>query len=184
MGRVDEAIDHLERGLAIRDTHRFDMYVVAQGDGLLARAYAAKLRESGGAVSGAAIRSFERRVARAVASGKRFPAMQSAAWLARGLLASRRGEARQAMAWFDESAKLAERLGARLWQADAYLEGGLALMNSDARTRATARARLVQAHELLQRCGARPGAQTAAAALERIDDSGSSNRTATRPSLH
>jgi hypothetical protein len=72
------------------------------------------------------------------------------------------------MACFDESARLAEQLGARLWQADAYLESGLALM-SDRRTRATARARLVQAHELLQVCGARPGAQMAAAALERID---------------
>ena len=46
VGRVDEAIDQLERGLAIRDTHRFDMYVVAQGDALLARAYAAKFRQS------------------------------------------------------------------------------------------------------------------------------------------
>jgi tetratricopeptide (TPR) repeat protein len=169
VGRVDEAIDQLEQGLAIRDTHRFDMYVVAPGDALLARAYAAKFRQSHAAVNGAAGRSFERRVSRAVAAGKRFPPMRSSAWLARGLLSSLRGQPRQAIACFDESARLADQLGARLWQADAYLERGLALMESDGRARAAARASLVQALGLLRVCGARPREQMAAEALTRID---------------
>jgi hypothetical protein len=37
----------------------------------------------------------------------------------------------------------------------------------------------LQAHDLLQVCGARPGAQMAAAPLERIDESGSSIRSGT-----
>jgi tetratricopeptide (TPR) repeat protein len=168
LGRLDEAIEHLERGLAIREQHRFDMYVVAPGDSLLARAYAAKWHVSRTAFTGAAARMFEQRVSRAVATGKRFPPMQSAAWLARGLLSRLRGQPRQAIRCFSESARLAGQLGARLWEAEAYLECGQTIAESNRRASADANAALHKALDLFRTCGAEPRRQTAVTALEQV----------------
>ena len=167
--RVDEAIDHLERGLAIRDENRFDMYVVAPGDALLARAYAATFGSSRASFTGTRVRALERRVSRAFATGKKFPPLRSSAWLARGLLSRLRGQPRQAISCFDEAARLAGQLGARLWQADAYLERGLTLIESDRLESEAAKTALQQALALYRACGAVPRQQAAARALERID---------------
>src|SRR4029450_4260510 len=79
LGRIDEAIEHLERGLAIRDRNRFDLYLVGQGSALLAKAYADKIRSEGLHYGGALRRSFELRVHQAQRAGRRFRPLRSSA---------------------------------------------------------------------------------------------------------
>jgi hypothetical protein len=94
--------------------------------------------------------------------------MQSAAWLARGLLSRLRGQPRQAIRCFSESARLAGQLGARLWEAEAYLECGQTIAESNRRASADANAALHKALDLFRTCGAEPRRQTAVTALEQV----------------
>jgi tetratricopeptide (TPR) repeat protein len=153
LGDADEAIDQLERGLAIRDTHRFDLYVVAPGSALLAQAHAAKLRARSPAAA-TTVRAFERHVARAQAAARRFPPMRSLASMARGHLWRFRGRPAKAIDCFTQAATAAEQLGARLWQADALLERGVTLLESSGRSSADAAHALGRAAELFNACGA------------------------------
>jgi predicted ATPase len=157
LGRADEAIDHLERGLAIRDRDRFDVYLVAHGSALLARAYAARA-QAGAGLPKEWRRSFERRVSQARAAGRRFPPMRGPARLVRGVAHRLRGQHREAIECFRQAATLARRQGARLWEADAELECGLALLDRDRRSVAGAAA-LERARSLYHECGARPNEQ-------------------------
>jgi tetratricopeptide (TPR) repeat protein len=169
LGRIDEAIEHLEHGLAIRDTGRFDVYVVAHGSALLARAYAEKARSSHSGLAGALGTWFDRRASEAIAAGRRFPALRSPASLVRGLGYRLRGRTPQAIVAFGEAAKLAERQGARLWEAEAHLERGLALIDDESVGRPAGRAALDQARTLFHKCGALPDEQRTLAALARLD---------------
>jgi tetratricopeptide (TPR) repeat protein len=168
-GHVDEAIDHLERGMIIRDQDRFDMYVVARGNALLAAAYAAKLFSTRTSSAGALARSFDRQVSRAVAAGRRFPPMRSSAWLVRGLRARFRGQPTQAVECFNRAALEAGLLSAKLWQADAYLERALALLESEGSASGSARSSCEMALAAYRACGVRPREERALEALARLD---------------
>lgn len=166
LGRTEEAIEHLARAISIRDENRFDMYLVAEAGALLAQAYAAQWRSSGGTLTIAARQSFERAVAQARAAGRRFRPMKALSALAEGLRHRVQGRPRNAIACFDEAARLASGLGARLWEAEARFEGGLAWCEQEGRGSATGHASLETALALFRECGARPAVQRVIAALE------------------
>lgn len=168
LGRVDQAIDHLERGLAIRDRDRFDVYVVAEGSALLASAYAARIRAEHLPFSGRLRQSFERRASQAAAAGRRFSPMRSPAWLVRGIGHQLDGDRKRAAHCFDRAAALATALGAPLWEADARVENGLGFLEHEGDQNPDARAHLEAAVSLYQRCGAVPGEQRAAAVLSHL----------------
>jgi len=165
-GRIAEAIEHLERAITIRDDSGFDMYIVAEASALLAQAYAAQWRSNGGSLTNAATKSFERSVAQARAAGRRFGPMKSLAALAQGLRHRVHGRPRQAIACFDNAARLANELGAKLWEAEARLEGGLAWLELDGCGSATARDSLAAALALFRECGARPAEERAVSVLD------------------
>ena len=164
-GRIGEAIEHLERAITIRDDSGFDMYIVAEASALLAQAYAAQWRSNSGSLTSAAARSFERSVAQAKAAGRRFGPMKSLAALAQGLRHRVHGRPHQAIACFDDAVRLADGLGAKLWEAEARLEGGLAWLEVEGRDSANGRASLEAALALFRECGARPAEDRAMAAL-------------------
>lgn len=165
--RFDEAIDHLERGLAIRDRDRFNTYVVAQSSALLVQAYAARIRATKTPLSGAQRRSFDRRVKQAVSAGRRFAPMRSSAYLSRGLACHLAGRRTEATRCFEEAARHASALGAKLWEADAHFEHGLALLDDQAHSGGRAQTELELARSLYHACGAAPRErQTADALLE------------------
>jgi len=85
----------------------------------------------------------------------------------RGLLSCLQGRSRQAVAFFDEAERHAGQLDARFWQADACLERGLALFDSEGRASSAARAALERALALFRACGARPREQHTLEALDR-----------------
>ena len=165
-GRIGEAIEHLERAITIRDDSRFDMYIVAETGALLAQAYAAQWRANGGSLTKAASKAFERSVAHANAAGRRFGPMKSLAALAQGLRHRVHGRPRRAIADFDDAARLASGLGAKLWEAEARLEGGLAWLELEGRGSKTGQASLETALAFFRECGARPAEQRATAALD------------------
>ena len=142
LGRYDEAIEHLEHGLAIRDRGRFDLYVVAQGSALLVQAYAARIRATKESCTGPRRREFERRVIQAVNAGRRFSPMRSAGSVSRALACHLAGRHDEATRWFDEAVRHAASLGATLWEADAHLEHGLSLADTTGVRRGRARAEL------------------------------------------
>lgn len=166
LGRVDESVDHLERGLAIRDKDRFDVYVVAHGSALLARAYAEQAETTGGRLDPTRQRAFERRVAQAHRAARRFPPMAAPAQLARAVLYRLNGRHVEAAECCRRSATLANRQGARLWEADAYYECARSLLAADPQSR-TAHTSLERARSILDVCGANPGAARAARLLTR-----------------
>lgn len=165
-GRVGEAIEHLERAIAIRDASGFDMYIVAEASALLAQAYAALWRSNGGSLTSAAGKSFVRSVAQARAAGRRFGPMKSLAMHAEGLRHCLQGRPQRAVGCFDDAARLASGLGARLWEAEARMEKGLAWFALEGPDSAAGRASLETALSLFRECGARPAEQRALAALK------------------
>ncbi len=167
-GRFDEAIDHLERGLAIRDRDRFNTYVVAQSSALLVQAYAAKIRATRSPFTGSMRRSFERRVKQAVSAGRRFSPMRSSAYLSRGLACHFAGRPAEATRCFEEAARQASALGAKLWEADAHFEHGLALLESEGSRSLRACGELTRARALYETCGAKPRERSAAGALSQL----------------
>ncbi|MGH9142372.1 MAG: tetratricopeptide repeat protein, partial [Vicinamibacterales bacterium] len=167
LGRLDEAIDHLERGLAIRDEGRFDVYLIGRGSALLAQAYAERLRVAGEGRRGMR-ESFNRSVSGAVAAGRRFPPLRSCASLIRGLQYRLHGRVDQAIASFANAATGAASQGARLWEAEAHFERGLALVERDGPGSAAGRTALEQARSLFHDCGARPKAQRTVDELSRL----------------
>jgi len=148
---VDEAIDHLEQAVAIRDRHKFLMYVVGPASALLVRAYAAKLRWSRVALSSHLNRSLDRHVSQAVTVARLYPPLRCAAYLARAIRWHVRGRPERAGACFDQSIRAAEQLGAPLWRADAHFEYAMTLRAEGKRDGSAAQ--LEQALGLFRACG-------------------------------
>ncbi|HXJ78278.1 MAG TPA: hypothetical protein VMS64_06300 [Candidatus Methylomirabilis sp.] len=63
------------------------------------------------------------------------------------------------MAAFAEAAMLAERQGARLWQAEAHVERGLTLIDAEGAGSVAGRAALERARLLFHQSGAQPREQ-------------------------
>ncbi len=169
LGDVEAAIDHLERGLAIRDRDGFDVYVAAHGSALLAHTYAEKMLRHGVAYTGALRDNFDRRVAEAHRASRRFPPLRSYASLVQGLRHRLRGEHGPAVACFGDAAQRAATLGARLWQADAHLQSGLGYLEDQGPASARARRELEQARSLFAASGAAPREQLAKNAIAQLE---------------
>jgi tetratricopeptide (TPR) repeat protein len=159
LGQYDEAIANFERVVRVRAENGFDMYMFAEADALLAQAYVARARAQGVPLSGEGRRLFHRSVAQARAAGRRFKPMKSLAMLAKGLQLRVNGQPALAIHCFEQSARLADALGARLWAADARFESGLVWLDREGRASAKARAALDEALALYRECGARPAEQ-------------------------
>lgn len=92
--------------------------------------------------------------------------MKSLADLAGGLHHRIRGRPQRAVASFEDAARLAHELGAKLWEAEARLECGLAWLEVEGSKSAAGHVALQTALALFRECGARPAEERAAAALD------------------